>query len=70
MCVAMPGTVLAVKGRKATVDFHGNTVDAEAGLVTVCPGDHVLVHAGCIIQTLSPELYGETQEWYRLIEDL
>lgn len=70
MCVAMPGTVLAVNGRKARVDFQGNTVDAEAGLVTVRPGDRVLVHAGCIIQTMSDQEADEAEEMFRLIEDL
>ncbi|MCR5675747.1 MAG: HypC/HybG/HupF family hydrogenase formation chaperone [Lachnospiraceae bacterium] len=70
MCVAMPGTVLSVTGHRARVDFHGNAVDAEAGLVSVRPGDRVLVHAGCIIQTMSPETAEETEELYRLIEGL
>jgi hydrogenase expression/formation protein HypC len=53
MCVAAEGTVLSVKGRDAVVDFHGNEVMAKCGLVQVKPGDHVLVHAGCILQVLS-----------------
>ena len=35
MCVALPGTVIELDGTKATVDFSGNTVVAEAGLVDV-----------------------------------
>ena len=70
MCVAMPGTVLAVNGRTARVDFHGNEMDAEAGLVSIKPGDSVLVHAGCIIQVMSKEEADETWEMFRLIEDL
>lgn len=53
MCVAMPGKVLSVDGTRAVVDFSGNTVTAEAGLVSIKPGDYVLVHAGCILQVLS-----------------
>ncbi len=53
MCVALPGKVIQVNGRKATVDFSGNTLVAEAGLVKVKPGDDVLVHAGCILQVLT-----------------
>lgn len=53
MCVAMPGKVISLEGRIATVDFRGNTVRAEAGLVKVKPGDSVLVHAGCILQVLT-----------------
>lgn len=53
MCIAMPGTVLSVDETIATVDFSGNILRAQAGLLTVKPGDAVLVHAGCIIQVLS-----------------
>ncbi len=70
MCVAMPGTVLSVAGHEARVDFHGNVVNAEAGLVSIKPGDRVLVHAGCIIQTMTQAEADETEEMFRLIEDL
>ncbi len=55
MCVAMPGKVIAINGIKAIVDFYGNTVEANAGLVSAKTGDYVLVHAGCILQVLSKE---------------
>ncbi|HEX3040041.1 MAG TPA: HypC/HybG/HupF family hydrogenase formation chaperone [Caproiciproducens sp.] len=55
MCVAMPGKVIKVDGTVAEVDFSGNVVRAEAGLVQIKPGDYVLVHAGCIIQVISEE---------------
>ena len=50
MCVAMPGKVIAVNGKTATVDFTGNAIEAHSGLVSVQTGDYVLVHAGCILQ--------------------
>lgn len=53
MCVAMPGKVISLDGTVATVDFSGNTVRAQAGLVRVQPGDYVLVHAGIILQVLT-----------------
>jgi hydrogenase expression/formation protein HypC len=55
MCVAVPGRVISVHGTKAVVDFSGNQVNAEAGLVAVQPGDSVLVHAGCILQVLDED---------------
>lgn len=55
MCVALPGKVIKLEGTKATVDFNGNRVQAEAGLVKAKPGDYVLVHAGCVLQVLSKE---------------
>lgn len=70
MCVAIPGTVIKLDGTKATVDFSGNIVNAEAGLVNVKTGDKVLVHAGCIIQTMDNDMAREMEELYREIEDL
>lgn len=52
MCVAVPGEVKNIKDGIAEVDFSGNTVTARCGLVPVKVGDYVLVHAGCVIQTM------------------
>lgn len=70
MCVALPGIVTEIDGSTGTagVDFHGNTVTARAGLVKVQPGDRVLVHAGCIIQVLSPSEADEIEELFDIIE--
>ena len=70
MCVAIPGKVIELDGTKATVDFSGNVVTAEAGLVNVKIGDRVLVHAGCIIQTMDEDLANEMEELFNEIEDL
>ena len=37
MCVALPGRVIEIEGTTAVVDFQGNRVRAEAGLVCVKP---------------------------------
>ncbi|HBG56288.1 MAG TPA: hydrogenase assembly protein HypC [Ruminococcaceae bacterium] len=70
MCVALPGKVVKVDGRKATVDFSGNTLVAEAGLVKVKPGDDVLVHAGCILQVLTKKEGNEMREILKELEAL
>jgi len=70
MCVAMPGKVIRVEGTKAEVDFSGNRVRAEAGLVRVKPGDWVLVHAGCILQVLSEDEGNSLTELFEEIEAL
>ena len=62
MCVAIPGKIIALDGTKATVDFSGNIIKAEAGLVNVKLGDRVLVHAGCIIQTMDESMANEMEE--------
>ena len=64
MCVALPGKVIKMDGTKATVDFSGTQVLAEAGLVNVKVGDKVLVHAGCIIQKVQKEEAEELEELF------
>ncbi|MBQ0058560.1 MAG: HypC/HybG/HupF family hydrogenase formation chaperone [Lachnospiraceae bacterium] len=68
MCVAATGLVVEVMGREALVDFNGNQVRAKAGLVQVQPGDHVLVHAGCILQKISQQEMQEIREMEALFE--
>ncbi len=70
MCVAMPGRVISIEGTKAVVDFSGNTVEAQAGLVNIKPGDYVLVHAGCILQVLSQEESDMLTELFEELEAL
>ncbi len=70
MCVAMPGRVVKVDGTKAEVDFSGNLVRAEAGLVKIKPGDYVLVHAGCILQVMSEEDSNNLMDLFKEIESL
>ena len=70
MCVAIPGKIIELDGTRAKVDFSGNIVEAEAGLVDVKVGDRVLVHAGCIIQTMDDNMADEIEELFREIEDI
>ncbi|MDD6789864.1 MAG: HypC/HybG/HupF family hydrogenase formation chaperone [Lachnospira sp.] len=67
MCVALPGRVVSVDGEYAQVDFEGNEVRALAGLVSVKPGDRVLVHAGCILQKLAENEADSMEEIFREI---
>ncbi len=70
MCVAMPGRVVKLDGTKAEVDFSGNLVQAEAGLVKIKPGDYVLVHAGCILQVISEDDCNNLMNLFEEIENL
>jgi len=70
MCIAVPGRVICLEGNRAKVDFSGNLVDAQAGLVDVKVGDSVLVHAGCIIQVISEEDANSILEILSEIESL
>ena len=67
MCVAIPGQVLSIEDGKAVVDFSGNKVNAYIGLVKAEVGDYVLVHAGCVIQTMKQR---EAEEIIELMSGL
>lgn len=55
MCVAEPGKITEINGSTAVVDYNGNKIHADKGIVDVKIGDYVLVHAGLIIQVLSED---------------
>lgn len=70
MCVAVPGTVKEILDeRYVNVDFSGNIVKAASGLVDVNVGDRVLVHAGCIIQTVTEKEAAQIEEIFREMEE-
>ncbi|MCH5320521.1 MAG: HypC/HybG/HupF family hydrogenase formation chaperone [Eubacterium sp.] len=52
MCVAAPGKVIEINGSTAVIDFGGNKINANKGIVDVKIGDYALVHAGLIIQVI------------------
>jgi hydrogenase expression/formation protein HypC len=68
MCIALPGRVISVEGNRARVDFKGNRIDVNIGLVDAAPGDYVLVHAGCAIETLKKDLADEILEIFGNLE--
>ena len=68
MCVAIPGKVLSVEGTMAQVDFKGNTVNVNVGLVDPQPGQYVLVHAGCAIEVMEKDKAEETIELFAELE--
>ncbi|MDR1135864.1 MAG: HypC/HybG/HupF family hydrogenase formation chaperone [Clostridiales Family XIII bacterium] len=55
MCIALPGRVVSVSGNEAKVDFNGNILDINIGIVSASPGDYVLTHAGCAIEVMIQE---------------
>lgn len=67
MCVAVPGLVLETDGGKGKVEISGNILDIRLGAVKAKPGDYVLVHAGCAVQTLSKT---EAEEICDLLKEL
>ena len=67
MCVAVPGKVVEIKGNLGKVDFGGNILDINLGLVNAKVGDYVLVHAGCALEVLKKD---KAEEILQLLEDL
>ncbi|MFR7984008.1 HypC/HybG/HupF family hydrogenase formation chaperone [Zhenpiania hominis] len=68
MCVAIPGKVLSVEGTMAQVDFKGNTVNVNVGLIDPKPGQYVLVHAGCAIEVMEKDKAEEIIELFAELE--
>ncbi len=67
MCVAAPGKVIEINGDTAVIDYNGNKVKANKGIVDIKIGDYALVHAGLIIQVLPED---EAKSMIELFEEL
>lgn len=67
MCVALPGLVYQIDGDTALVDFKGNKVKVNLGLVDAKVGDYVLVHAGMAIEVMKKD---SAQELMEILEEL
>lgn len=60
MCLAIPARVKNLRHRHlADVEYLGNILTVEMGLVDAAPGDFVLVHAGCAIERIEPAMAAE-----------
>jgi hydrogenase expression/formation protein HypC len=68
MCVAYPGRVEGIDGRTARVDFSGNLVDVNIGVVDVKVGDYVLVHAGMAIEAMNAQKAQEILDVFASME--
>ena len=67
MCVAAPGRVIEINGDTAVIDYNGNKINANKGIIDTKIGDYVLVHAGLIIQVLPED---EAKNMLELFEEL
>ena len=70
MCIAIPGKIISVSGPKAKVDFNGNLVDVNVGLIDPKVGDYVLVHAGCAIEVMEKDKALELIEIFNDLEEM
>lgn len=67
MCIAMPGKVESIDGNMAKVDFNGNLVNVNTGIIEPEVGQYVLVHAGCAIEVMEKD---KAQELIDLFAEL
>ena len=68
MCLAIPGKIQSVVGKKAWVDYgEGTRREADLTLVDAGVGDYVLVHAGFAIQKLDEK---EARETLKLFQEM
>ncbi len=73
MCLAIPAKVIKIDGKKAEVDFGGNTREVSIVLTPqVKVGDYVLLHAGFAIQVIdekeAQEIYDAWEEAYAALQ--
>ena len=68
MCVGIPGKVLKIEGRMATVDVGGARREIALDLLPdVLPGDYIIAHAGFAIHKVDEEEALKTLEIIREI---
>ena len=70
MCVAIPGRIMSMDGDMAKVDFSGNTVNVNTGIIDAKVGQYVLVHAGCAIEVMDKDKAEELIELFAEIEEM
>ena len=66
MCLAIPGKVSEVSGKKIIVDFSGKRAPAESHFVKVKPGDWVLVFGNNIVEKTTEKRAREIQKTMRI----
>ena len=70
MCVAASGEIVGVSGQTAKVNILGNIVEADNALANAKPGDHVLVHAGFVLEVVKRELADELRALFEELGEL
>lgn len=71
MCVAIPGKVIAIEGKMATVDILGALQQASLELLEgVRVGDFVILHAGCAIEKVNEDEAVKTIDLFKELKEL
>jgi hydrogenase expression/formation protein HypC len=69
MCIAIPGKIISVEGQHAKVDFSGNVVNVNVGIIEPKVGQYVLVHAGCAIEVMEKDKADELLTLFAELEE-
>jgi len=69
MCLGIPGQVVDVRDRIATVDFWGVKKDIKLDILEtfVVPGDYIINHCGYAIRKIDPADVADTLGTYEVI---
>ena len=69
MCLGIPGQVVEVRERIATVDFWGVRKDVKLDILetAVAPGDYIINHCGYAIRRIEPADVADTLGMYEVI---
>jgi len=70
MCIAIPGKVVSLENNFAKVDYNGNIVKVNIGLIEPNVGDYVLVHAGCAIEVMDKDKAQELIDLFIELEEV
>jgi hydrogenase expression/formation protein HypC len=65
MCLAIPGKIIKINGKKAVVKYPKETRDVIIAGIPVKVGDFVLVQMGIIIKTLSVKEASTSQKAWK-----
>ncbi len=70
MCVALPGRIVSIDGDTAKVDFSGNMVNVNIGIIDAKVDQYVLVHAGCAIEVMDKDKAQDIIDLFAEIEEM
>lgn len=69
MCLGVPGQIVSIDGKTATVDFWGTRKPVKLEILEepVVPGDYIVDHAGYAIRRIKPEDVVDTLAMYETV---
>ena len=68
MCIGIPGKVISLEDNYAQVDYSGNIIKVNIGLIEPKIGDYVLIHAGCALEVMAQDKAQELIDLYAELE--